>query len=821
MASGFVEDQDRLLDEATAVVKEQAFYMKRAMDNDNLREALKHASNLICELRTSLLSPKNYYELYMQVFQEMQHLSNFFNDKSRHNRKMIDLYESVQHAGNILPRMYLLATVGASYIKSKEASAKEILKDMSELTKGVQHPIRGLFLRYYLSQMVKDKLPDTGSEYEEAGGGNIHDAFDFILTNFTESNRLWVRIQHQGPMKDKAKREKERHDLRVLVGANLVRLSQLEGMTVEFYKEVALPKLLEHVLSVKDTMSQQYLFESMIQVFPDEFHIATLEQELATYTKAQPAVDMKPVMKALMDRLSAYLVDHKDEEHALSGVDIFALFNMHLKAILERTLEPSPSGAPAATDPLVPALELQAAFMQFTLNLFAEVHHVDIILQSTTDLVEKYLSSKGERKLVGASADKIVELLSHILKTMPRECLDMDYCVKLINCLNYNTRKQVALNMVTSVLEGGGSGDAATSLKLDSIDTTNKLFEFIKPLIEDDNDGTGNEKGSEESFKQEQLQVAKLVYKIQPTLFEETDTVLDVSMEILSKMRVNFGKGTERRLIHTLPPLIYYALGLVEKKRSEAEENPSKISFKKLFQFIHKTISALNDAVPLVAIQLWLCGAVVIDKLAQDPSLDPDDNPYTPITVEFINKAWEVFEEGATDSADIRSALLQFIGTLGCLKMLPEEDYTNSATACVKNANKMIKKPLKIEIMIAASHLFGTSNKDYQDTATCLQACQKVLKLVDAQVQGDAKEVGLWVEMLNVYIYYQGKFPETFDSNFVMKILALCAEHINFAENDSDSAAAGERAKQHLEHTKKYVNGLKAADPIKYEFWQC
>lgn len=153
--------------------------------------------------------------------------------------------------------------------------------------------------------------------------------------------------------------------------------------------------------------------------------------------------------------------------------------------------------------------------------------------------------------------------------------------------------------------------------------------------------------------------------------------------------------------------------------------------------------------------------------------------------------------------------------------MLPEEDYTNSATACVKNANKMIKKPLKIEIMIAASHLFGTSNKDYQDTATCLQACQKVLKLVDAQVQGDAKEVGLWVEMLNVYIYYQGKFPETFDSNFVMKILALCAEHINFAENDSDSAAAGERAKQHLEHTKKYVNGLKAADPIKYEFWQC
>lgn len=32
-------------------------------DSDNLRDALKHASNFVSELRTSLLSPKHYYEL--------------------------------------------------------------------------------------------------------------------------------------------------------------------------------------------------------------------------------------------------------------------------------------------------------------------------------------------------------------------------------------------------------------------------------------------------------------------------------------------------------------------------------------------------------------------------------------------------------------------------------------------------------------------------------------------------------------------------------------------------------------------------------------
>ena len=49
-------------------------------------------------------------------------------------------------------RSYLLLTVGSVYIVSKEAPAKDILKDLVEMCRGVQHPMRGLFLRNYLSQ---------------------------------------------------------------------------------------------------------------------------------------------------------------------------------------------------------------------------------------------------------------------------------------------------------------------------------------------------------------------------------------------------------------------------------------------------------------------------------------------------------------------------------------------------------------------------------------------------------------------------------------------------------------------------------------------
>ena len=69
--------------------------------------------------------------------------------------------------------------------------------------------------------------------------GTVKDSIDFILLNFAEMNKLWVRMQHQGHSKYKEKRERERQELRILVGTNLVRLSQLEGVDVETYKRVS------------------------------------------------------------------------------------------------------------------------------------------------------------------------------------------------------------------------------------------------------------------------------------------------------------------------------------------------------------------------------------------------------------------------------------------------------------------------------------------------------------------------------------------------------------------------------------------------------
>ena len=124
------DDEKERLREAKKVTKQQAFYMKRALDAHKTEDAMKAAATMLGELRTSLLGPRNYYDLYIEVTQELRHLEEFFQAEQANGRKMLELYELVQCAGNVLPRLYLLLTVGSVYIASKEAPSKDILKDI-------------------------------------------------------------------------------------------------------------------------------------------------------------------------------------------------------------------------------------------------------------------------------------------------------------------------------------------------------------------------------------------------------------------------------------------------------------------------------------------------------------------------------------------------------------------------------------------------------------------------------------------------------------------------------------------------------------------
>ena len=190
----------------------------------------------------------------MAIFDSLRHLAFYLKENHPVNH-LADLYELVQYAGNIVPRLYLMITVGTVYMSIEDAPVKEIMKDMMEMSRGIQHPTRGLFLRYYLAGQARDNLPTGVSDGPE---GNLQDSINFILTNFVEMNKLWVRLQHQGHSREREQRLKERQELQLLVGSNLVRLSQLIDM--DHYKKV-LPAVLEQIVQCRDVLAQEYLLE--------------------------------------------------------------------------------------------------------------------------------------------------------------------------------------------------------------------------------------------------------------------------------------------------------------------------------------------------------------------------------------------------------------------------------------------------------------------------------------------------------------------------------------------------------------------------------
>ena len=261
----------------------------------------------------------------MAVFDALRYLSEYLRESHPVNH-LADLYELVQYAGNIIPRLYLMITVGTVYMAVEDAPVKEIMKDMMEMSRGVQHPIRGLFLRYYLSGQARDYLPTGDGDGPQ---GNLQDSINFILTNFVEMNKLWVRWQHQGHSREREQRTQERRELELLVGSNLVRLSQL--VDLEAYKDIILSPLLEQVVQCRDVLAQEYLLEGgwfsstlqcinltsltvITKVFPDEYHLHTLDQILSAIARLNPHVDMKKIVIGLMDRLSSFAQRQADED---------------------------------------------------------------------------------------------------------------------------------------------------------------------------------------------------------------------------------------------------------------------------------------------------------------------------------------------------------------------------------------------------------------------------------------------------------------------------------------------------------------------------
>ncbi|KAL9330440.1 hypothetical protein ACSQ67_000050 [Phaseolus vulgaris] len=741
-----------------------------SQDEDNLRDALKYSAQMLSELRTSRLSPHKYYELYMRAFDELRRLEIFFKDERRHGVPIADLYELVQHAGNILPRLYLLCTVGSVYLRCKDAPVRDVLKDLVEMCRGVQHPIRGLFLRSYLSQVSKDKLPDIGYEHEEGDSNDVMVAVEFVLQNFTEMNKLWVRLQCYGACESclifgdpELRSSIGISGLQGPVGKNLHVLSQIEGVNLEMYKDIVLPSVLEQVVNCNDELAQFYLMECIIQVFPDEYHLQTLETLLGACPQLQPSVDIKTVLSQLMDRLSNYAASSTEVLPEFLQVEAFAKLSTAISRVIEAQVDM----------PIVGAIALHVSLLTFTLRVHPDrFDYVDQVLGSCV----KKLS--GKPKLDDSRATKqVVALLSAPLDKYNDivTALTLSNYPRVMDHLDHETNKVMAMVIIQSIMKNNTCISTADKVEV--------LFELIKGLIMD-LDGTIVDEVDEEDFNEEQNSVARLIHMLHNDEPEEM-------FKIICTVKKHIMSGGPRRLPFTVPSLIFTALRLIRQLHGQdgdivGEEVPT--TPKKIFQLLNEIIEALSS-------------------------------------VSFPELALRLYLQCAEDSKAQVTAIHLIIGSLQRMNVFGVENRDTLTHKATGYSAKLLKKPDQCRAVYACSHLFWVDDQDgIKDGERVLLCLKRALRIANAAQQmasvarGSSGPVTLFVEILNKYIYYFEKGNPQITSATIQGLIELI-----MTEMQSDSASALPASDAFFTSTLRYIQFQKEKggilgekyDPIK------
>ena len=757
-------DQEKILDEALLVVKSQGYQMKVAIENNKLRNSLKFAKAMLDTLKSTTLSPSNYYQLFLSIFDEMQYIFNYFREEARRGRRMKDLYDTVQQCENIIPRLFLLICVASAYIETGQPNATDIIFDLFNLIKGVQNPLRGLFCRYFFLKMIKDRLPDKGNEYEKPGA-SPDDTVKFILNNLEEMNGLWIRITNNNNIVENEETDivsslKEREQLKILIGENITRLASLNCVNVDLYQKKVLPKIIEILLESKDSLSQQYLLECVVHAFPDEHNIACMNLLLETCSKLQSNVDVKTIFISLMQKLSKYVENAKDEKNIIDSTQkIFNIVKGNINKIM------NDSNASMDVNKLI---ELQVAFLNFTIKCCPEEERLDSVNNILNECVN--LLSKNKNEIISNDAIKLIGRLLSVPLESNMSIFSMGTFPELMRYLDYASRATLSLRIIDSLV------NESSKVKLDNSERVSSLMDFIRPLLEDSPDAGEYD---QYQFEYEQASVCKLLFII------STDDPQNM-YDILNVLKNTFIKGGTKRQKFTLGALVnaYINLGYkisyaLNKINSVEDSRKEKIhedfvnyfnlrsldTNEQIHKFMRRIYTQINDTISIIendfsdqALKLYLSLALQINDIKIDRNI------YEEHCYNALSSAIQIFNRGKINDEIKVDLINQVIGTVLNITILSRDNLIAITSNIVQVSQTLLKRSDQSLAMLNCTHLFyKTLVADSNKIIDCLN---KAKKFADYAMT-NPKNAILFIKIINKYIFFIEKSESDESIDFI------------------------------------------------------
>jgi len=173
------------------------------------------------------------------------------------------------------------------------------------------------------------------------------------------------------------------------------------------------------------------------------------------------------------------------------------------------------------------------------------------------------------------------------------------------------------------------------------------------------------------------------------------------------------------------------------------------------------------------------------DKLGAGSDSDDEKEIYASIANELLSLSFALYEEQAPKDVRIqRPCVTSMIGTLMALRSLGKVDYEGLIMKVSKFAAKMVKQSDQCEMVTRCSHLFYVMDDDgttviYANAQRSLECLQRSLKLANACTTADVSNLKLFVELLDIYLYFYVKNNPLITGNYITGLVALIKEHSN------------------------------------------
>ena len=829
----------KLLNSIYFRIKETSEKLKKSIEKNNLRQALIYSEEIISYLKTEFISTQLYHQLFTYIFDEILRIQSYFREEIKKGRNIYDFYKSIQQCITVLPRVYLMIIVGSLILETKKDDSNEILDDLIEACNGVQHPIRGLFVRYFMLKLLKDHINDV----------------DFLMINFREMNKLWIRNNKLGYF-TKIGIKKIRNELKVLISENLMRFAfVLNGINDKkinkenIYKDKILIPILDLIKKSNDEISQEYILVCLIQVFNEEYSIKNIDIIINALNEVNENVDKKQILKDIMEKLIKYKGIEKIKNLKINDIfkkisicieDITKKYSDKINIILqekekEKEIEYKNNFIYDINNKeLINIIELLTSFIKFIIHFGSNENKKEIIdiinnsIDKLSDIINTIKNINKDNPNVTISYNNFtpenMKILYDLLLTLIDSPLLIFYFKKfpnLMNCMSTTFKYEITINILDNLTNKYNLGSINTK------DQLINLIEFIEPMIQI------NQPDLNEYL------LDKLIYKISKLVFvpSSKDPYEQLEMfQMIKEILINSTKNnneylSEKKLViyltNYINVLCLFGLNVNETydniinnpknklKKSQIHIdfcnnynfNNKKFNIKKedsffpFFQLLFKEINSIFEIIKPLSIETSLKLYIQCARMVNGLKFD-DIDKYEIYAYEYLNNAILILkhkknendnekkeknaeEMEIVDENEKFSYLTNIIGSTSKMDIFTDEHFIQICEDLEKISEGLIKRKEQCMSMLRCINLY--CNEMEEDTNKILELFQKAKKYAVYSMTNPENTI-LFVKILNEYVRLDGiikDFDKTVKVNDVEEIIETINNYLITMKNEN------------------------------------